>query len=264
MNTTQEQINMFILQEFGEQFIAKEVLKRHLLYFMITCLIVVMIKLTFDIMSLSLTALYNMMFSSSQTVEETDNTENNIITTIHDDYKNVMKFNEVFEVEQIWFDETSNEEANRIINNGFALIEEEFKELEDAIKDNNFIEVKDALCDLVYVTFGLMHRIQYSFICDDNLNALKKISSFVDKLKSIECSNFTVNERIQASTDNSVFLKNLIINSNTSYYKMLKSSFDELKICISTCENDDYSLSMNCDFIGNMLVKLIVLFISNL
>ncbi|RPH05820.1 MAG: phosphoribosyl-ATP diphosphatase [Alphaproteobacteria bacterium TMED93] len=38
-----------------------------------------------------------------------------------------------------------------------ALIKEELSELEDAIKDNNLVEVADALTDILYVTYGAGH-----------------------------------------------------------------------------------------------------------
>ena len=38
-----------------------------------------------------------------------------------------------------------------------ALIKEEPSELEDAIKDNNLVEVADALTDILYVTYGAGH-----------------------------------------------------------------------------------------------------------
>jgi len=39
------------------------------------------------------------------------------------------------------------------------LIQEEVKELEQAIKDKNFTEVIDALSDILYVTYGFGHEI---------------------------------------------------------------------------------------------------------
>lgn len=35
-----------------------------------------------------------------------------------------------------------------------SLIEEEIKELEEAVEQNNFIEIIDALADILYVTYG--------------------------------------------------------------------------------------------------------------
>ena len=43
---------------------------------------------------------------------------------------------------------------NKIINLRKKLIEEEFQELKDAIKDNDIVEVADALTDILVVTYG--------------------------------------------------------------------------------------------------------------
>tara|TARA_Y100000590_G_C15313340_1_gene861020 strand:- start:353 stop:721 length:369 start_codon:yes stop_codon:yes gene_type:complete len=42
----------------------------------------------------------------------------------------------------------------KIIDLRKKLIEEEFKELKDAIKDNDIVEVADALTDILVVTYG--------------------------------------------------------------------------------------------------------------
>ena len=43
---------------------------------------------------------------------------------------------------------------DKIINLRKKLIEEEFQELKDAIKDNDIVEVADALTDILVVTYG--------------------------------------------------------------------------------------------------------------
>jgi len=47
--------------------------------------------------------------------------------------------------------------SNKIKNLRISLIEEELTELKEAIKDNNILEVADALTDLLYVTYGAGH-----------------------------------------------------------------------------------------------------------
>ena len=46
---------------------------------------------------------------------------------------------------------------NKTIELRVALIKEELKELEDAIENNNIVEVADALTDILYVTYGAGH-----------------------------------------------------------------------------------------------------------
>ena len=47
--------------------------------------------------------------------------------------------------------------SDKIKNLRISLIEEELTELKEAIKDNNILEVADALTDLLYVTYGAGH-----------------------------------------------------------------------------------------------------------
>ncbi|SKB94246.1 Phosphoribosyl-ATP pyrophosphohydrolase [Sphingobacterium nematocida] len=49
-----------------------------------------------------------------------------------------------------------------------SLIEEELKELEEAIQDNNIVEIADALCDIQYVLSGAI----LEFGLKDKFNAL--------------------------------------------------------------------------------------------
>jgi predicted HAD superfamily Cof-like phosphohydrolase len=75
------------------------------------------------------------------------------------DFDKVLEFNRLFNVPQI-SESKSNEENAKIIENGIALITEELNELKEAVKNNDKIEIKDALCDLVYVIYGLLYRIK--------------------------------------------------------------------------------------------------------
>jgi predicted HAD superfamily Cof-like phosphohydrolase len=83
------------------------------------------------------------------------------IIKIETDFDKVVKFNKLFNVPQTLHSNTKKENI-KIITDGFALITEEYKELQDAINDKNKIEVKDALCDLVYVIYGLLYRINFT------------------------------------------------------------------------------------------------------
>ena len=47
--------------------------------------------------------------------------------------------------------------SSKINNLRINLIKEELEELTNAIKDNNIIEVADALTDILYVTYGAGH-----------------------------------------------------------------------------------------------------------
>jgi predicted HAD superfamily Cof-like phosphohydrolase len=74
------------------------------------------------------------------------------------DFDKVLEFNKLFNVPQVSITKSENENEIILIN-GFALITEEFNELKTAVEQDNKIEIKDALCDLVYVIYGLLYRI---------------------------------------------------------------------------------------------------------
>ena len=46
---------------------------------------------------------------------------------------------------------------NKIVQLRIDLIEEELNELEEAVKNNDIVEVADALTDILYVTYGAGH-----------------------------------------------------------------------------------------------------------
>jgi predicted HAD superfamily Cof-like phosphohydrolase len=77
-------------------------------------------------------------------------------------FEKVQEFNNAFEMRV-------NKEPNRKIftedpdnvHLALSLIREEVKELEDAVKDHDFGEVRDAVSDILYVVYGLAHRFGF-------------------------------------------------------------------------------------------------------
>jgi len=77
------------------------------------------------------------------------------------------------------------------------LIEEEFRELKDAIKDKDFVEVIDALADLLYVINGfgasigvdmdvahdLVHKSNMSKLCVSEEEAQQTVNWYVEQYK---------------------------------------------------------------------------------
>ena len=53
-----------------------------------------------------------------------------------------------------------------------SLIEEELKELKDAMRNNDLLEVADALTDILYVTYGAGHA--FGINLDDCFNEVQK------------------------------------------------------------------------------------------
>ena len=69
-------------------------------------------------------------------------------------FKDVKNFMETYGQEVKNKSEFPNE---KIIKLRIALIQEELDELKEAIKNNDIIEVADALTDILYVTYGTGH-----------------------------------------------------------------------------------------------------------
>jgi predicted HAD superfamily Cof-like phosphohydrolase len=72
------------------------------------------------------------------------------------------------------------EKDPQLIEFCLKLIREEMKELEQAVKDKNYIETVDALADLLYVVYGASSRIgidmdhAFSLIHENNMSKLCK------------------------------------------------------------------------------------------
>ena len=106
--------------------------------------------------------------------------ENNEVTYLTEDLNKVVEFNSLFAVPQV-SNENDKETNLRIINNGIALIREEISELKEAIDTNDVVELKDALCDINYVIYGLMWRLKM-FDSKRLINSLIKINKLTFNL----------------------------------------------------------------------------------
>ena len=61
--------------------------------------------------------------------------------------------------------------TEKINNLRLSLIEEELKELKDAMRNNDLLEVADALTDILYVTYGAGHA--FGINLDDCFNEVQ-------------------------------------------------------------------------------------------
>ena len=96
-------------------------------------------------------------------------------------FEKVVDFNRQFGVLK---DDTLNAKTEIIKENPgeveacLKLIREEVRELEDAVKDNDFVETVDALTDILYVVYGMGARIgvdmdkALSLVHDNNMSKL--------------------------------------------------------------------------------------------
>lgn len=70
-------------------------------------------------------------------------------------------FEKIIEFHRAFGLKTTNEPQTNVVQNDpalvnlrLSLIDEEHNELKDAVKDNNFVEIIDALTDILYVVYG--------------------------------------------------------------------------------------------------------------
>lgn len=108
----------------------------------------------------------------------------------------VYEFNKIFNVPRIQVadnENKTNDSANKdILINGLSLIKEEASEMTEALQNNDIIEVKDAICDLIYVIYGMFWRLGMSedevlnefnenYTYDLHFVALTKIDSILNR-----------------------------------------------------------------------------------
>lgn len=94
----------------------------------------------------------------------------------------------------------SYDEHTKLINLLLSLIQEECKELEDAVKDKDPIETRDALSDLLYVVYGMQYRLginsdedfdivhnsNMSKLCNNEEEAQKTVDTYKNKYNNGE------------------------------------------------------------------------------
>lgn len=136
------------------------------------------------------------------------------------DFDKVIEFNRLFNVPQIDNGNTGEKNLN-IIKNGFALITEEIEELKDALNNGDRIEVKDAICDMIYVIYGLYWRLGMT---DNKIiyNMLKKLNNAYgsNKIQPYYCNHniYTIfNGAIKSYMD-------IYINNHVNYNKYIINS----------------------------------------
>jgi len=118
----------------------------------------------------------------------------------------------------------------KLIKLRLALIDEEVKELKDAIKEKDIVEVADALADILYVVYGagasfgidldkaykLVHQSNMSKLCKTEDEAIKTVESYKEKYKNGTSPYDSPNYRL--SDDESYYV---VFNESTG--KILKS-----------------------------------------
>ncbi len=106
----------------------------------------------------------------------------------------LREFHEKFEMDIRDTPYTELFDNERLVNLRMKLIEEEFKELQQAVKDRNIVEVLDAILDLHYVLSGfsvsaglpedigfeLVHQSNMSKLCKNEQEALDTVEWYLE------------------------------------------------------------------------------------
>lgn len=106
-------------------------------------------------------------------------------------FDKVGEFHETFEHPKLKHPDLTVFENNpKLVDLRVKLIEEEFNELKDAIKDKNMKEVADALTDILYVVYGAGHAfgidLNQTFNLVHNSNMTKACSSEDEAKNTVE------------------------------------------------------------------------------
>ena len=137
-------------------------------------------------------------------------------------FEMVKEFHEAFGLDiNTSFDKKilSNE---KLVNLRISLIEEETNELVDAIKDKDFIEIRDAIGDIIYVingmavSFGFNIDLKFKFLnkIENNNSIFENVKEIYHNIKKFDKSNYynskEVNQNIRIIDDISSKLTNYI------------------------------------------------------
>ena len=154
----------------------------------------------------------------------------------------VAEFNYLFEVIDYKYPNNNEIIKNKFFNSCLeyndkqmklrhSLINEEIKELQQAIKDNNAIEIVDALCDILYVVAGA--KVYFNLpINDYKYEPMTKTQLVAEDLIHIidELKNTNTKDLIQNIITTNCILENLtdIFINNKNYQKIFLDKLIEM------------------------------------
>lgn len=155
------------------------------------------------------------------------NDDNKILSN----FEKVAQFNDAFGNNKI--DKLTKEtydEHPKLIELLLSLIKEECQELEDAVKDKDPIETRDALSDILYVAYGMQYRLgiqgdeDFDIVHDSNMSKL--CNNEEEAIKT--CNNYLKKYQRGESPYDSPYLKKLDninkwVIKNKSTGKVLKN-----------------------------------------
>lgn len=124
-----------------------------------------------------------------------------IINSIKKNFNDVGEFHELFEHPmKTTPDIKIFDENQKLVNLRIGLIEEESKELNEAIKQKDFIEIADALADILYVVLGAGHAFGVNLV--DEYNSLLLIFNNFEEIKKQDFDLKNKKPFVNVFTDN--------------------------------------------------------------
>lgn len=95
-------------------------------------------------------------------------------------YEKIKQFNDAFGVERITtgMNPKVTHDKPELVKQCMDLIREEVLELEEAVATHNFVEIRDALSDIMYVVLGMSYRLginadsDFTVVHDSNMSKL--------------------------------------------------------------------------------------------
>lgn len=108
-------------------------------------------------------------------------------------FNKVLEFSKAFEVDSIQLHKCNKEIESKLVKFRISLIQEEAKELQEAIANNDRIEVIDALIDILYVVHGAFITFEHTPNFDINRITTNNVQENMLTLLSDEVEEYTMN-----------------------------------------------------------------------
>lgn len=124
---------------------------------------------------------------------------NYIMSSSLTNYQKVQQFNKSFGMKRHESHQPTLFESDPdLVKLRVDLITEEVSELQEAVNNNDFVEVRDALADILYVVYGMqdafgingdsdfdiVHSSNMSKLCSSEDEAIKTVESYEEKFKA--------------------------------------------------------------------------------
>ena len=113
-------------------------------------------------------------------------------------FQKIIDFHKAFELDNYEKHQLDFFDNKKLVKLRIDLIQEEFNELKKAIEDKDFTEVRDAIADLLYVTYGAassfginadkdykeVHESNMTKLCINEEEAKKTVEDYKNKFKN--------------------------------------------------------------------------------